>query len=431
MTLKFAPETDSALPHYSKCPGAAALVRIDSDNEPARMGNAIHHHMELRVSLGLDLAIAALLETAEVHGLDETASAIFVARCRSFKWLPPAGALSEVPLVMWEDGDVTRIEGGKGKYRIDRPYQLPPGTIDIMWSEPEPLDVTDPEHPRCPPGSVLWVADYKSGDDVNVDPVETNLQIASAACKAAAWTGALRVRPVVLFTGPGDGSWDTPRLVWGTPELADARARVRAVLEATSLARHVVAAFGGLPELRVGRQCTYCASEMTCPQKTALIKSLVGKNITPNGMLTAEDRIWAVQFLGAFERAARDLRSALKRDVDVNGPIRTPVGTWGARDGERRTIDARRALPILREVLGAEIADQAIDMKITSASLDEGVKQAMAAGLRGPSIGKIRARIWRKLEDAGVLRTVARETYGLYRTDEDDPIAQMREESGE
>lgn len=428
MSGTFGPETDSAMPHYAKCVGAAALQRIDSDNEPARMGNAGHHHMRLRGSHGVDYAVEQLRATAERFGLDEAATDVLIARCLKFEWCPPAGALTEVPLVMLMDGRVVRTKGGQGKYELAEPFKLSPGTIDVMWSEPEPLDMSDPERPRCPPGSILWVGDYKFGDAANVDGINDNLQLASAACKAKAWTGAEFVVPVVIFPGPGEGVWDAPDAPWGDAQAAAAERRLLGVLERTVEARRAVAR-GVVPSLTTGKHCTYCAAKTTCPAKTEIVKSMLGRPITANGLLTADERVWAAEHVSMLESSVRALREALKADVDVNGPIRTRYGTWGANVTQVTSLDMGAAMPVLREVLGEEIAEGMVKKRLPMAALDQGARAAIAAGHRAPSVSALKRRMWAKLEDAGAIRRTEGVEYGMRR--HDDVIALMRGEGSE
>ena len=57
------------------------------------------------------------------------------------------------------------------------------GTIDAMWSEPAPLFVDNIEQTTCPPGSTLWVVDWKTGIENNVPPPAKNWQLRASAVR--------------------------------------------------------------------------------------------------------------------------------------------------------------------------------------------------------------------------------------------------------
>jgi hypothetical protein len=289
-----------------------------------------------------------------------------------------------------------------------------------MWSEPEPLDLSDPEHPRCPPGSVLWPIDLKTGEEAYVEPVESNQQVLTNALLAARWTGARRVAPGVLFWRKGMGEWDLPMTPdgklapWGEAAM-QRQERVVRELMARVREQQRRAAAGEPLDMVEGVHCTYCPARASCSEHTAILKHVAtGEIVLPGAApLSQEQRVWLASRLAAAERFVKQWRSGLIADVKVNGEILLEDGNvWGGHPRKKTAILVEHALPILREELGDELAEHAVNRSLTNESVEEAVKESLQ-GKRGAAA--IVRRIFAKLGAAGALVTDVSTQYGAHK----------------
>jgi hypothetical protein len=378
------------------------------------MGDAIHEHQRERAAFGVDEAMRRIHELAHRFELNERETGIFIARCRAFEWTPPPGSFGEVALCLRESGEVERVQGGKGHYDTP-PDTVTAGTLDLMWSEPEPLDLTDPTHPRCPRGSVLWVTDYKSGDDAYVDPVESNAQLETEVVLGAKWTGAEMAVPAILFVRKGAGEWDVPDSAWGQPHLREAEARIRATVARVREQQRILDA-GAPLEFVEGRHCEFCPAKTRCAAHTGIFKQMFS-GVVPFGdaPLTADERQWLAERLSMIESISKRARAVLRADVDENGPIPLSDGNeWGPVKEKRTTILAHVALPIVREELG-EMGDHALDTSMTRDSIEGAVREYCEANALKRAVSPTMRRIMAKLGDAGALVDSPRVEYRAHK----------------
>lgn len=410
----------SSTDRVEKCAPSAVLPQAEGSGRAAVMGSALHEHMHMRAALGVDSAMARIDEVAARWELDDDEKTLFAWRCRTFEWSPPAGAFGEVALCLREDGAVERVVGGRGRYDVP-PDAVTAGTLDVMWSFPEPLDLTDPEHPRCPKGSDLWVVDYKSGDEDYVVPVETNLQVGGETLLAARWTGAEMAMPVVLFIRPGQGEWDAPAHVWEAPELAAIEARLRA-MRARKVAAWNAHRAGEPLRFNEGPWCQWCKARWACPPKLAMVKALAGD---PQPLaatrMTDEQRRVAVLRLKVLDGIVREARETLKRDVDEHGAIDLGNGlVYGPERTTSRVILPKPAMPILLDELGEEAYGA---IRITKGAVTDLVK---ARAPKGSGAKAVRA-VMGKLEDAGAVHVTEGVEYSVHRADSEDALELPRE----
>ena len=144
----------SSYSQAQKCPGSVVLPQVGADVPAAASGSAQHQHFAERAQLGVERAFERLDLVAQAWDLSEDSAAIFAALCRRFTWVPPEGAVVELPLGLYADGRVRRVVGGRGSYEGPDGL-LFPGTLDVMWAEPDPLVIDASGAPRCPESSVL------------------------------------------------------------------------------------------------------------------------------------------------------------------------------------------------------------------------------------------------------------------------------------
>lgn len=429
-------ETSSALGRIGECPASATLPRTDEANEPADIGNAKHEHLQDRAALGVDEAMARIPDVAKKWRLSERESFFFGSWAKKFEWSPPRHSFGEVSLALLADGTVERTTGGKGHYpELEEGGRLHgrailAGQTDVIWSHPEPLDVSDPTHPRCPKGSVLWIGDYKGGTDAHVDPIDVNLQVAGNTVMMARWTGAELAVPFVCFLNPPKGDWDAPEVAWGTKELADAHARVETVLRRRAALIALARAGQPVDGFREGHWCTFCPGKLSCPAKVAMMR-LVADLATTGGALTTDDdaaAIWWALRVSQIESLTKKAREQLKRRVDAKGPITLPDGrVWGRVEVPRSKIIPHVALPIIEDELSkiprpeeetdaeqpffaadnvARISREAIEDVVRTLHAKAGVKRQLSS-----TMGRIMGRI----KSAGGLESTPSEQYTAYR----------------
>jgi len=418
-------DTCSTLGRVGACPPSAVLPHVQSSGEDALLGLGMHEHMDHRAKFGLQTAMERVDAIAKKFAMDERQTGIFRWKCRTFEWSPPPGSFGEVALAMREDGTVDRVQLRVEDHQyleLDgsplRADTLFCGTLDCMWSEPEPLDLSDPERPRCLPGVPLWVIDYKDGNDANVSPVDTNAQIAALAVMAAKWTGAQLVVPGIVFLRPPGGEWDTPDGIWGPAELAKAEARIREIVRRRREAKAKYEAGEPLTYFE-GPHCTYCHAQTFCPAKVALLKAVLGTPVPKKGaQLTEDERIFWARNITYLRGLVEKYAEFMKDDVRKRGPIVIDEKlAWGPVATPTTFIRAKRALPILEEELGEELAANAI--KMSKKAIEDAVKADHAA----KGIERKRAAVMRdilaKLKEVDAIGTTTSVTFTTYRTDRD------------
>jgi hypothetical protein len=409
----------SALNGVNACAGSAALPKIAHTGAKADAGSAFHDHARDRTTMTPGDAAARIAEHAERWRLDEVSASILAARARSWEWQPPPGTLSEVALGLFEDGSVHLVTGGRGTYQAIPPHHhnaLRVATrVDFFWAEPHPLVAGRP--PQCPPGSLLWGCDLKTGSDTWVEPVEHNLQALAAAVLPALWTGARAAVPAIVYPGPGQGEWDVP------PAPLD----YAGILRGRDLLLEIVAraneqrtrAIRQLPlALTEGGHCTWCDSAIYCPAKVASLKEYLGNPRPFEAVeLTADEAVRVAQLLPAFERFAKSAREALERRVDAHGvPIPMGDGTvWGPEVKPKKTIDPVLGFQAVKAAVGEEIANASLDIKITETGIRRAVKALHArTGVTKQGAATVRA-IFRELRAADAIGSRTETTYHRWR----------------
>lgn len=402
----------SSLNRVQRCPPSAVLPQVGTDLEAGAVGSAGHEHMQLRGLEGVEVAVEKIEEVCAQHGLDEIEAGFLKSRLMKFEWCPPDGSINEVRLVMLEDGTVERVTRKFAKL----PGTLLSGQVDILWvtaedGRPIAFDwrmVDGNPQPTAPPGSTLWVADYKFGKDIWVPPIEVNYQLNGYAVMAAKWTRATRVMPAVIFPGAGNGTWDTPKHPWRESELEAAELELRHILGQVQKENERQAARLELKRFSEGRQCTYCAARTRCPAQTAILKAIIDQP-APWGdkPLTAEECGKLARLKPQLDMLARKIDSALHAQVEFDGkPI--PLGdgmVWGPNPQPTTVIDAEKARPILEEVLG-EFASTAIETKITGAAINRACKELLESEGKTRGVAAIRRRIFGKMLDDEVQAAV-------------------------
>lgn len=405
----------SAAPRVSRCISSGLFGAVDSSSEAAAIGSAGHEHMALRSALGVDEAMRLLDHTMAKWGLSEKDAGILRARLAKYAFVPPPMSMAELSLAILDDGSAVRISGGRGNYPDAPEETVCPLQIDLVYSEPEPLDMSGPV-PRCPKGSVLMVVDYKFGEETKVDPVERNWQLRAAAVAAAAYFGAEQVLPAIAYPGAGDGDWDYPEAPFVAKDLVADVEFLRGLRDRRAQALAAIESGEPPTNLHEGWWCDHCPSIDSCPAKLALVRAAieVGPNAAHAGLDPNQARV-LVSAYRAAQRFVERAKDALERYTRIHEePIDVGDGVfWGPTIQETTEIDAGAALDVLRTELSEENALSTLRMSkaaIENAIRDEheanGVQRQKAAAFR---------RIMAKLHEAGAVEKVRRVEFRWYR----------------
>ena len=177
--------TLSGLWLLARCPGSASLAhqRREGGNG-SELGHAIHELLASRINGGSSPPTTPGGLAAKHDLAPDDAGRLGYLAAHLHLPVPP-GALAEVSLGHWPDGHARRFTDEEMAAAHARGLRYPDigqdisGTLDAMWAEPEPLFGFVGERSgvltsECPPGSTLWVVDWKTGDMDNVPPVGRN-----------------------------------------------------------------------------------------------------------------------------------------------------------------------------------------------------------------------------------------------------------------
>ncbi len=293
------------------CPASHVLPQVRETNEGQAFGTAIHKYAELAPQIGKERALAAIPEEMR-------------ERC---------GEL-----------DPTSLPAGNREVPIE---------YDLEHGEARLLDVTDRAYPKregCVYGTIdvlqiqrqsVW--DYKSGWPGSANE---SLQLAALGLFAAR---ALRWDEVTVGHLRIDG--ERLRLdfhLLSGIELAAVHARIKSIL-----ARYEGAKSQEIPDVYPGDHCTMCPAMPACPATTAMIRQ-VSEAMAEESRVAAmveADPVGAWTFLERAGDALDRLRAELKRRASM-APIDLGNGKQlRILDVEKKTIDGKRGLPILRDTI--------------------------------------------------------------------------------
>lgn len=293
------------------CPASHVLPQVRETSAGQAFGTAVHKYAELAPQVGKEEALAALPEEMR-------------ERC---------GELDPASLPV-------------GNREVPIEYDLEHGEAQI-------LDVADRAYPNregCLYGTIdvlqiqrQTVLDYKSGWP---GPANESLQLAALglfAARAFRWdevtVGHLRI--------DGERLRLDFHLLSGI-ELAAVHARLKSIL-----ARYEAAKSQEIPDVYPGDHCAMCPAMPACPATTAMIRQ-VSEAMAEESRVAAmveADPVGAWTFLERAGDALDRLRAELKRRASM-APIDLGNGKQiRILEVEKKTIDSKRGLPILRDTI--------------------------------------------------------------------------------
>jgi hypothetical protein len=346
--------TFSAVDRVLACPASAALPQVHclESSEAAERGTGIHAYLRDCAVMGVEAARAALPKKAPWR-----------ATCLA---LNPVGLWCESELVRAEWTVALNLETGEARSLgcdLGRAYPaLGPswlvGTIDLAVAH------------RA--DGAMFLYDYKTGRDAPA-AADAGQLLAAAVAVARLYPGVPVTVGIVHVAEDGDWMVDEHELApWdldaGLEQLRAASRKVEAVRRRLPM----------VPDVTTGAHCRYCPAFASCPAQTTLAGSLVRdaedrSMATPGnyGLMSAKraGEIWVN--LQRSRRLLDEVEAALKARCDHDGELLLPDGsTVRPISVTRESIDAERALPVLRQLWGTDRPEAAFPVRITKAELE-------------------------------------------------------------
>lgn len=353
----------SALDRLRVCPGSGVLPAIANRGVDAAVGSAVHDWIHVAATEGEREANAERGAIADAWELAGEARERFHRILQALDGCPaPAVALTEVALALLEDGAVVPIDGGRGEYPEITGLVLP-GTIDAMWCEidgqPVEFEVVDGRL-RCPAGAVLWVVDWKTGQDEYVTPIRYNWQLRGAAVLAARWTGATEVIIAIGFVDERGLRWETLADRWGRALALGPAELDAAESEARQIVARVAAQDPACPTVVRSEHCGFCPARIACPAFVAGPRAMLAAVPDPApGPLTRAQAVELLPLVIQTKRALKMAEDALKDHAREHGAIPLPGGkVWGAWPTRKATFDTLLAFPLVVEALAPIVGEE-------------------------------------------------------------------------
>lgn len=319
------------------------------ESRDAHRGTAIHAFLE-RVMGGMPRAAALALAPLEVSETCEGINLDALPKGRpevAYALDVTTGAARELPR--------TQHRG----YGTLGPSEIP-GTADL---------IVPPAHGR---GTWL-VVDYKTGYDIQT-PAADNLQLAFHALCVRALHGVDEVGVAICHIDDL-GRHRVDAHVLDRIELDAALERLRGAHAAVEAARAELAA-GRAPVVHEGLFCKWCPAKPSCPAyaiETATLAKLEDGWLdgVKRQLANPADASYWWQRIDKAKHVLKEIDKLLRERVQ-QGPIPLPGG-YEVRvlSATRPRFDGRRALAVLRDQFGPEVAEGATTITVTKKSVRE------------------------------------------------------------
>lgn len=351
--------TASSMERVLRCPGHMALPLVHTTSPAAERGTAIHAYLEA-VGGGADPEEAL----ADVH--DDWRP---ICSLIDFTRLPK-GLAAEVAFA-YDIVKGTARELGRGlgrKYEGLGPYEIA-GTADIVGVSED----------------AVYVADFKTGWG-DVPPAAENIQLRTLALMAARVFDRDRAIVSIRRIKENGSSWgdqaelDEFDLDAFAAELKPLRVRI-------AEAQEQAAKRGGVPDVSVGHWCRHCPAWSSCPANQALIARVASgaefdswearKPLSPAAAGEAWERVKVIKSL---LRRVEDSVLAARHEY---GELPLPSGKVLREVIEpgNEQLDGRVVFAVAKELLGDDVAEQAIEIDASKAQLARALKVAAKEGI--------------------------------------------------
>jgi len=350
------PITMSRLPIVARCPASWALPHAEEadPSEPSQRGRAIHAFLADVSQHGREAALERVPEEyrAICEAIDTDKLPTHLAHEVAFRLNLRTGTARELGRNIDRNYAIDRSDWDE--YCID-------GTADLVGIDDD--------------ADAVVVYDYKTGWSAQDDAAD-HWQIKALAL-AAAWAyGTSNARiGIIRVLETGDVSYRVAEL--DAFDLAGVAEELRRILDARARAWEDLRA-GRTPSVTTGRHCRYCPAFHACPAQVALVRQAaaapedlerkLAELITHENAALAYHRIVEVQMV--LDRVMRQIKALAEK-----API--PLGNnrmLGPVERTRESIVAEKALPILREHFGDEVAAAAAEVSITKTRLRDALR---------------------------------------------------------
>jgi hypothetical protein len=267
-------------------------------------------------------------------------------------------------------------------------------------------------------GETALVADYKTGRSARA-----RYQVIAGMLAWSAVTGMQDARGEVIHIDDDGEVRRQPAIHLDAFEMVVEMGTLRDAVASW----HRMRAEGVVPPPVPGPHCKYCPCWRGCPEKTGLVRQAAGEN----GVATLEQLARAAAMVDDVPRALR-LADALK---EAAGRIYQQAHAIAAEVGPIQ-IDDKMALgltsvtspdemrgEVVRQVvaqeLGAEVADVAVEMSATKASLKRALDKARDAGTipKGQGAATERRILAMVVEAGGVIHHAPKARVAMFRRD--------------
>ena len=379
--------TFSQIQLTTRCLGSCVLPQSKTPSEAAAAGTAKHEH--------LARIVGGMTEAASL----EAAPHLLRAELELNDWGRIAGRLDGCESERAYAYDVQRREGRYLGANLNRRYNAASsefaGAIDYVGElgEREPL-----------------LIDLKTGH-IPV-PIEGNWQMRAAAVAVAKTHRLSQVRVAILSVRAGFAESMESAAI-GALELAQDAALLSDLHRAICDAQAGYAVRGDLPALALGDHCKYCPSKTYCPAFAGAASQLAA---APEQALTLpldtrEQRSAAYRAVRHAERLLAHLKQQLAAAANIESIQVEPGVLWGPIERSRETIDAQKALPMLSEYVGRELAISALDMLLSKTAMRRALVAHTQAGGSQRRPTELERELLEQLRAAGAIERKTTSTY--------------------
>ena len=318
--------------------------------------------------------------------------------------LDPSRYVAEVAFAYdWRTGTARELSRG----RSDRNYEARPGEL------PGRADVVGLED-----AETVVVLDYKSGWRYLGEAVDSLQLLLYALMAARAW-GAKRAK-VGFIRIPADGG--RPYTLWARFDEFDLDAageRVSEVMQALEAHRE-----GKLerPQPVPGNHCNYCPAFRHCSEKRAQLSMVAGLEIPDELTDELVAKLWTMmaqaqqvidKAMPAFEEYARQHPIPLEP-----GLVLSEV------EVAREKLDSMKALPILGELLGSEVAEMAVKRLLFKTGIYKALQVYVPEANKGRPKGeklritKLNEQVLQTLRERGASLVQVRKSVRVHRPED-------------
>lgn len=318
------PLSASRLELAATCPGSYAHEHIETTNEAAERGSAVHDYIAA-ILQGKDNLLPKDEKTAALCRLLDRSELMVRATPNGHDKLLVEQALYLLPTSLSGlPGEAGLLEGDYHRDYSGAPEGALVGTADVIAVEEDGVAVTD----------------WKTGRGEVAHPAD-NYQLKFLGLAAARSFGKEKAT-VQIGAIRTDGSIDTSSHTMEAEELQEIAS------ELARIGRRVEAARNGDPVYKTGLHCRLCPALANCPAVAGAAQAIMDG---PPEELTPTRAAELFRNLQAVEAASKQMRESLREYVYAR-PVPTSEGkqlTVKTQTNEK--LDTAKALPVIRQYL--------------------------------------------------------------------------------